>query len=105
MKTAPPPPTTEIEEYDDFSNADQARTALYFERKLELSGEGHRFFDLRRWGIAKSELDRIIAHEQRFLPVAYANAEFETPQDLFYPIPQAQIDLQGTEVLSQNPGY
>ena len=95
----------EIDTYDGFSNADQARTALYFERKLELSGEGHRFFDLRRWGIAKSELDRIIAHEQQFLPVAYANAAFTVPQDLFYPVPQAQIDLQGAEVLSQNPGY
>ena len=95
----------DIDTYDSFSGADQARRALYFERKLELSGEGHRFFDLRRWGIAKPELDRIIAHERQFLPVAYANAEFRVPQDLFYPIPQAQIDLQGADVLPQNEGY
>ena len=95
----------DIAEYDSFANASEARTALYFERKLELSGEGHRFFDLRRWGIAKTELDRIIAHEQSFLPVAYANAQFTDPQDLFYPIPQGQIDLQGSDVLPQNPGY
>lgn len=96
----------DISTYDAaFANKDAALTALYLERKLELSGEGHRFFDLRRWGIAKSELDRIIANEQMFLPAAYAGAEFTTPQDLFYPIPQGQIDLQGTEVLPQNPGY
>lgn len=95
----------EIEEYDSFSGADEALTALYFERKLELSGEGHRFFDLVRWGIAKTELDRIIANEQQFLPVAYAGAAFTTPQDLYYPIPQSQIDLQGAAVLPQNPGY
>lgn len=95
----------DIAQYTSFANADAARTALYFERKLELSGEGHRFFDLRRWGLAKAELDRIVAHEQQFLPVAYANAQFTVPQDLFYPIPQGQIDLQGAEVLPQNPGY
>jgi hypothetical protein len=95
----------EIDTYDSFSSQDEALTALYFERKLELSGEGHRFFDLRRWGIAKAELDRIIANEQPLLPVAYAGATFTDPQDLFYPIPQAQIDLQGSAVLPQNPGY
>lgn len=95
----------DIASYDSFANRDAALTALYFERKLELSGEGHRFFDLRRWGIAKTELDRIIAHEQQFLPAAYAGAAFTTPQDLYYPIPQGQIDLQGAGVLPQNAGY
>jgi hypothetical protein len=91
--------------YDAFSGKDAALRALYFERKLELSGEGHRFFDLRRWGLADSELNRIVDFEQQFLPVAYANAEFVSPQDLYYPIPQDQIDLQGPDILPQNPGY
>ncbi|MFT5998940.1 MAG: hypothetical protein ACI81P_001396 [Neolewinella sp.] len=96
----------DIATYDAaFAGKDAALTALYFERKLELSGEGHRFFDLTRWGIAKTELDRIIANEQPLLPVAYAGAAFTVPQDLFYPIPQGQIDLQGAATLPQNPGY
>ena len=95
----------EIELYDGFDSADEALTALYFERKLELSGEGHRFFDLRRWGLAESELNRIVDFEAMFLPAAYAGAEFVAPQDLFYPIPQQQIDLTGPEILPQNPGY
>ncbi|MEM1359170.1 MAG: RagB/SusD family nutrient uptake outer membrane protein [Bacteroidota bacterium] len=95
-----------INTYDAaFASADEARAALRMERKLELSGEGHRFFDLRRWGIAEQELDRIIANEQQILPIAYLGADFSSPQDLYYPIPQGQIDLQGPEVLPQNPGY
>lgn len=95
----------EIALYPSFSSKEAALQALYFERKLELSGEGHRFFDLRRWGLAEPELNRIVDFEKQFLPIAYAGADFATPQDLYYPIPQAQIDLQGTEVLPQNPGY
>jgi hypothetical protein len=95
----------EIALYDSFSGKDAALRALRFERKLELSGEGHRYFDLRRWGIAESELNRIVDFEKQFLPSAYAGAEFNVPRDLYYPIPQGQIDLQGTEVLPQNEGY
>jgi hypothetical protein len=95
----------EIELYDSFSGADEALDALYFERKLELSGEGHRFFDLRRWGLAEPELNRIVDFERMFLPIAYAGAEFVTPQDLYYPIPQDEIDLQDPTILPQNPGY
>jgi len=95
----------DIATYSGITAKEEALTALYFERKMELSGEGHRFFDLRRWGLAESEISRIITHEQQFLPVAYSSASFTSPQDLFYPIPQGQIDLQGPEVLPQNPGY
>ena len=96
----------EISTYDaSFASQQAALDALMFERKLELSGEGHRFFDLRRWGRAESFLNPFIDYEQQYLPVAYDNAQFTAPQDLYYPIPQGQIDLQGTDILQQNPGY
>ena len=96
----------EIEEYDDFSNADQARTALYFERKLELSGEGHRFFDLRRWGIAKSELDRIICPRTAVPARCLRQRRIRnSPGISSTPSHRLRSTCRVTEVLSQNPGY
>ncbi len=45
----------EIKEYPSgypFDSKENARLALMMERKLELGMEGHRWFDLNRWGIA-----------------------------------------------------
>lgn len=87
-----------------------ATTAVRFERKLELSGEGHRFFDLVRWGVADQVLNDYLAFEGARLTTALGsaggvNAVFTPNQDELYPIPQAQIDIQGADVLKQNPGY
>ena len=91
--------------YPTFSSKEQALDAIYFERKLELSGEGHRFYDLVRWGIAAEELNRYLDNERIYLGEAFAGAKFTAGQDEYLPIPQNEIDLQGTEVLTQNPGY
>ena len=99
------PANYEISEYSSLGSQDNARKILQFERKLELSGEGHRFFDLRRWGRAESFLNGYVNYERQFLPVQFGGAQFTAPQDLYYPIPQGQIDLQGLDVLGQNPGY
>ena len=84
---------------------DEARTALRFERKLELSGEGHRFFDLVRWGIAEPTLNAYLAHEDQFLRSPFTGATFTANNDEYLPIPQNEIDLVGSDVLVQNPGY
>lgn len=94
-----------VAEYTAFASQDEARTAVRMERKLELSGEGHRFYDLVRWGIAESTLDAFIEHESAFLSGAYAGADFVSNRNEFLPIPQQEIDLIGAEILSQNPGY
>ncbi len=88
-----------------FASKDAARAAVYFERKLELSGEGHRFYDLVRWGTASTVLNNFLAYESQKLPVGYTGAKFTANKDEYMPIPQTQIDYQGTSVLTQNPGY
>ncbi|MEL6941726.1 MAG: RagB/SusD family nutrient uptake outer membrane protein [Bacteroidota bacterium] len=99
-----------INTYDDpWTDQGVARSAVRMERKLELSGEGHAFFDLVRWSQhtgfdIKGYLDSYINHETQFLVTKFGGASFTVGKNEYLPIPQAQLDLQ-TGVLSQNPGY
>ncbi len=88
-----------------WTNQAAARDAVRFERKLELSGEGHRFFDLVRWGIADKAVNAFLAYESSRLPGTYTGARFTAGKNEYMPIPQQQIDLQGSAVLKQNTGY
>jgi hypothetical protein len=96
-----------VEEYVDGVNCtwdqDFAREALQWERRLEFAMEGHRFFDLVRWGIAAEVLNDYFTIEKvRFEHLQ--DALFTAGKNEYIPIPQAQIDL--TEGLyEQNTGY
>lgn len=96
-----------ISEYpaSQFGNKADAWAAVRMERKLELSGEGHRFFDLVRWGIADQVLNDYLSYEGTQLVTKFGGASFVAGKNEYFPIPQPQIDLQGTEILQQNPGY
>ncbi|WP_266203018.1 RagB/SusD family nutrient uptake outer membrane protein [Pontibacter kalidii] len=86
---------------------EQALEAIYFERKLELALEGHRFFDLVRWGKAAEELNSFFGYEGALLPDV-RGGNFIQGKHEYFPIPQRQIDLQtqgGVSALTQNPGY
>ncbi|ELR70566.1 putative outer membrane protein [Fulvivirga imtechensis AK7] len=61
--------------------------AIYHERRVELSGEGHRFFDLVRTGRAANEIEG-----------------FKSNKNELFPIPQDEIDLAGAG-WAQNKGY
>ncbi len=61
--------------------------AIKTERRLELAGEGHRFFDLVRWGDAASKL---------------ASRGFKAGKNEILPIPSREF--QGTKLV-QNPNY
>jgi len=91
--------------YGSFGSQDMARSAVRMERKLELSGEGHRLYDLVRWNIAAPTLNAYLQYEGPQLNAPFAGASFTANNDEFLPIPQNEIDLLGSDVLIQNPGY
>lgn len=88
-------------------DATLAMQAVKMERRLELAMEGHRFFDLRRWGEAQEVLNAYIAVEstkRSYLTAAFA---YENRYNL-YPIPVVQIELsqvEGENRLVQNSGW
>ncbi|WP_339772277.1 RagB/SusD family nutrient uptake outer membrane protein [uncultured Paraglaciecola sp.] len=92
-----------INTYTSFSSKDRARQALRFERRLELGLEGHRFFDLVRWGIAKETIDSYLSVEQNRKPYL-VDAKFTKNKHEYLPIPNQQINLSGG-IYIQNPGY
>lgn len=87
-----------------FSNKDEAIEALRIERRLEFAHEGMRFFDLVRWGIADEVINAYINKEKSFRS-HLQNAIFKKGVNEYFPIPQAIIDLCGTDIMHQNPGY
>ena len=80
-----------------------ARKAVRFERRLELAMEGHRSFDLRRWGVAETVMNKYIAEEgETIIPFAKGQS-FQSKHTLF-PIPLSAIDGSGG-IITQNPGF
>ena len=80
-----------------------AREAVRWERRLELAMEGHRFFDLVRWGIATDVLNSYFntEGERRYY---LKEGIFDKNKDEYIPIPQQQINF--TEgIYQQNPGW
>lgn len=67
--------------------------------------EGHRFYDLVRWGIAEEVIKNYLSYESTFLTGQFSGASYNAGRDEYLPIPQRQIDLTGSDILTQNPGY
>ena len=101
-------------EQDTYGNADLFRAKLKRERQIELMGEGHRYYDLRRWKDAEVE---------ESLPIYGCNALMtENERDLFHtPMKVASLttafsrkmyfwpishdELKKNKRLTQNPGW
>lgn len=85
-----------IDSYVDGVNCtwtqDFAREALRWERRLEFSIEGVRFFDLVRWGIAAETINDYFAKEKVTFDFL-KDAHFTKGRDEYLAIPQPQIDF------------
>lgn len=71
-------------------NQDYARKAVRMERRLELALEGHRWFDLIRWGEAVNTVNAYYQKEKslfHYLDNAHLSAD-----DIYCPIPLNQVD-------------
>ena len=89
-----------------------ARTAVQYERRLELAMEGQRFFDLRRWGTAEAVLNAylngVAGGAEKTRRTQLAAAEPFTARHYLYPIPDLQLQLSavgGKSSLTQNTGW
>jgi starch-binding outer membrane protein, SusD/RagB family len=71
--------------------------AIALERRKELIGEGHRFFDLKR-------TTRSIVRQNCVAPVTNCTLE-PSAREWAWPIPQAEIDANPTIEGQQTPGY
>lgn len=90
----------------EFTSGTSPLRKVHFERKLELAMEGHRFYDLARWGRAESRMNEYFAYQGEVTSDVDPSDTYRGA-DIF-PIPQAQISIStvdGEQLLKQNPQY
>jgi hypothetical protein len=89
---------------------DQVRTKIHHERRVELSYEEHRFWDVRRWKVLPSTMTDIKAQ----IPVYKKNGTLEYViktidtryfDAKMYRMPIPQSELLANPLLVQNPGW
>jgi len=81
-------------------NQTDLRKAIRHERRVELAMEGHRWFDLCRWGVVKEVMDAYKATET--VEAKSQMSPFIAGKHELFPIPSQEIDLNP---MDQNPNY
>jgi hypothetical protein len=94
-------------------NKDVMREKIKHERRIELSFEDHRYWDLIRWKDAETELNKplkgVRATKNPDNTFSYEefnveNRKFIAPKMYYFPIPNSEI-LKSGGILKQNPGW
>jgi len=86
-----------------FDTKENALKAVQEETRLEFACQNHRYWDLRRWGIASTVLNDFIAHDITFRSFM-TGAVYNPTEDDYWPLPQSQLDIQ-PGILTQDPAY
>lgn len=86
-----------------WSDKNAARDAVRLERKLELALEGHRMFDLQRWGNLVDVVSGYLAREKKVVPILSSGVN-PSAKHLAYPLPGSEITRSGGK-LKQNDGF
>ncbi|GAB5539742.1 MAG: RagB/SusD family nutrient uptake outer membrane protein [Salibacteraceae bacterium] len=98
----------EISQYNTpWTDQATARKAVRLETRLEFAMEGHRIFDLQRWGIAAETLNAYIQSESQHRSYLVGKT-FTAGKHEFFPIPLEAIDrsaVEGQPTLTQDPAY
>ena len=97
---------------------DYALNAVYMESRLEFAMEGHRFFDLVRWGIAADFLNKMYIPKEStpgrdltgrtYSKRSYMIGKSFTDKNRYFPLPIDEIlnsQKGGKATLKQNDGY
>ena len=93
-----------------FQDKETARKCLQWERRLELAMENHRFFDLRRWGIASQtlnnffEVEKDMVYDGQTYAQYYKDAHFTPAKNEYFPLPYIQL-YYVPGLYTQNKGY
>ncbi len=89
--------------YPEITSTDpsELREIVRKERRVELALEGLRWYDIRRWQTAEIVRNQTVSGVHGDIIAR----QFDTSRDYLWPIPQREIDLIGSEILEQNPGY
>jgi hypothetical protein len=101
-------------EYTVYNDRDKFREKLKRERQIELMGEGHRYFDLRRWMDAPKEEGAPVWGFNMNMPSSQREI-FDTPIEILsmpsvfvekmYLWPISHTELRRNRKLTQNPGW
>jgi hypothetical protein len=75
------------------------------ERFIELAGEGHRWWDLKRWHAAGTiNLSGWSGGDEHFSTILASPVQFDVNKHLVFPLPQVEID-RNSGIRDNNPGY
>ncbi|MNN27424.1 SusD family protein [compost metagenome] len=91
---------------------------IHNERRVEFFGEGRRWFDIRRWKIAKAVMVDALGYDKsklswysdgnittnwQYIPIVVDRRSFNPNRDYLWPIPNEELNANPN--IKQNSGY